>query len=205
MSLKPFPPEYFDKQDKSDDEIFYVYPRKVVHIDDHAIDTVKSHFRDLLPPGGRYLDLMSSWRSHIPEELKPAHIIGLGMNAEEMADNPQLDEYIVHNLNKNPVLPFEDAAFDAAMCTVSVQYLTDPVAVFAQVNRVLKPNAPFIVTFSNRCFPTKAVAVWLVTSDEEHMALVTRYFRMAGNWHGIQTAQTQPPQADPLLAVWARK
>jgi SAM-dependent methyltransferase len=191
-----FPPEYFGKQDSTDDDLFYVAPRKVVHIDDH---------RRLLPPGGVYLDLMSSWRSHLPDDLKPTRVVGLGMNAAEMADNPQLNKYVVQNLNRDPALPFEDGDFDAAVCTVSVQYLTNPLAVFREVNRVLKPGGVFIVSFSNRCFPTKAVNVWLATNDTQHLALVTRYFEQSGGWTGIEAHQAKRLMADPLYAVYGRK
>lgn len=200
-----FPKEFFDKRDTSDDELFYRFPRKVVHIDDQAIHKVRYHFRALLPAGGNYLDLMSSWRSHIPAELNPAHVSGLGMNADEMADNPQLNDYVVHNLNKDPCLPYDDATFDGAICTVSVQYLTAPVEVFSDVARVLKPSAPFIVTFSNRCFPTKAIAVWVATSDTQHVALVADYFQQAGLWQNINSHMHTPRNADPLYAVWGFK
>jgi SAM-dependent methyltransferase len=205
MSDNPFPKEHFRRQDMSDDEQFYVYPRKVVHIDDHAISAVRDLFQKLLPPGGVYLDLMSSWRSHLPDELKPKRVVGLGMNAEEMADNPQLDKYTVQNLNTEPTLPFETGEFDAAFCTVSVQYLTRPVEVFREVNRVLKPGGVFIVSFSNRCFPTKAVSVWTATNDTQHLALVTQYFESSGSWVDIQADQKKRIMADPLYAVWARK
>ncbi|GAB4518418.1 MAG: class I SAM-dependent methyltransferase [Anaerolineae bacterium] len=198
-----FPPEYFNKQDTSDDALFYTFPRKVVHIDDHAIQVVTAHMRRRLPPGGVYLDLMSSWRSHLPDDLNPARVVGLGMNADEMADNPQLDEVVVHNLNQQPTLPFEDQLFDAAFCTVSVQYLTQPVDVFREVNRVLKPGGVFLVTFSNRCFPTKAVAVWTATNDRQHVGLVTQYFEKAGNWRDIQAEEKTRLFADPLYAVYA--
>jgi len=201
--MSDFPVEYFNKRDASDDAEFYKFPRKVVHIDDGAIGRVREHFTALLPPGGTYLDLMSSWRSHLPDDLKPARVVGLGMNAAEMEDNPQLDQYLVQNLNQNQTLSFDDATFDAAFCTVSVQYLQHPVAVFAEVGRVLKPGAPFIVTFSNRCFPTKAVAVWLGSADAQHMALVTKYFEDAGNWAGIKADAFTPQRGDPLYAVWA--
>lgn len=203
MLDSPLPEEYFQKRDPSDDDLFYLSPRKVVHIDEHAINAVSNYFSDLIAPGGTYLDLMSSWRSHIPDTLKPKYVVGLGMNAEEMADNPQLNDYVVQNLNKNQHLPFEDKTFDAAMCTVSVQYLTNPVSVFQEVNRVLKPGGVFIVSFSNRCFPTKAVAIWLTSSDEHHMALVTEYFSRAGNWKDIKADQKKRLFADPLYAVWA--
>ncbi|MDX1994487.1 MAG: class I SAM-dependent methyltransferase [bacterium] len=205
MVENPFPAEYFQKQDPSDDDLFYTVPRKVVHIDDTAIANLKEQLAQLLPPGGVYLDLMSSWRSHIPDTLNPARVVGHGMNAAEMADNPQLDEYVVQNLNKNPALPFADGAFDAAICTVSVQYLTQPVAVFAQVNRVLKPGGVFVVSFSNRCFPTKAVAVWMATTDNQHMTLVVEYFERAGNWRDVTAGYAAPRGADPIYMVWGYK
>jgi hypothetical protein len=205
-----FPSEFFQRQDPSDDSYFYSFPRKVVHIDENAIAALSSVFRELLPDGGIYLDLMSSWRSHIPPERKPARVVGLGMNAEEMADNPQLDKYIVHNLNENASLPYESGLFDAVMCNVSVQYLTQPTAVFREVNRILKPGGVFIVSFSNRCFPQKAVAIWLSTDDEQHIALVGRYFQDSANWVDLTAQQTDPADgypinADPLYVVWARK
>lgn len=205
MMPEVFPPQYFARRDSSDDRLFYSFPRKVVHIDDHAIVTLRGLYAGLLPAGGVYLDLMSSWRSHLSDELRPQRVVGLGMNAEEMRDNPQLDKHTVHDLNADPVLPYEDAVFDAVTCAVSVQYLTRPVEVFAEVNRVLKPGGVFVLSFSNRCFPDKAVAVWLSTSDQQHVALVTQYFEESGNWRGIQSFQDVPPtprQYDPLYAVW---
>ncbi|MCE7984792.1 MAG: class I SAM-dependent methyltransferase [Caldilinea sp. CFX5] len=199
------PGEYFRRYDDSADELFYSIPRRVVHIDDGAMRALTALLAKVLPAEGVYLDLMSSWRSHLPDELKPTRVVGLGMNAAEMADNPQLDAYVVHNLNTNPVLPFTEAEFDAAICTVSVQYMTRPVETFRDVNRVLKPGGVFVVSFSNRCFPTKAIAVWASTSDKQHTELVEYYFDAAGNWTTPQTAAHTPRGSDPLYAVWAGK
>jgi hypothetical protein len=204
------PTEFFQRQDSADDRIFYTMPRRVVHIDDDAIAALTSVYAELMPPGGVFLDLMSSWRSHYPLDLRPARVVGLGMNSDEMADNPQLDKHLVHNLNQTPTLPYEDALFDAVTCAVSVQYLTQPVPVFAEVNRVLKPGGVFIVSFSNRCFPTKAVAVWRSTDDRDHIALVGRYFQDSGGWIDLTAQQTNPADgypryADPLYIVRARK
>lgn len=135
-----FDPRYFRREDESPDELFYVEPRLTVHIDDDAIAAVTDAFRQLLPDGGIILDLMSSWRSHLPADRRYGRVVGLGMNAEEMAANPQLDEFTVHDLNADPRLPFVDAAFDGCAVTVSVQYLTRPVEVFREVNRVLRPG-----------------------------------------------------------------
>lgn len=195
-----FPPEYFQRYDESSDHNFYQMPRKVVHIDDTAIANLRTYYAQVLPQDGVLLDLMSSWRSHLPDTLHPQRVYGLGMNSAEMADNPQLDEHIVQSLNDNPVLPYPDATFDAAMCAVSVQYLTDPIAVFKDVKRVLKPEGIFVVSFSNRCFPTKAVAVWHSTSDKQHIALVTQYFE-AADFTDINTIIKIPERGDPLFVV----
>ena len=109
-------------------------------------------------------------------------MVGLGMNEEELADNPQLTRWLVHDLNALAVLPFDDGAFDGAMCAVSVQYMRRPLEIFADVARVLKPGGLFVVSFSNRCFPTKAIAFWKQTSDEEHVQLVGSYFNRSGGW-----------------------
>lgn len=199
------PSTYFRRQDERADEMFYTAPRRVVHIDDGAIRALTALLAKLLPPGGVYLDLMSSWRSHLPAELKPTRVVGLGMNAAEMVDNGQLDEHVVHNLNAQPTLPFATGAFDAAICTVSVQYMTKPLEIFREVNRVLQPGGFFVVSFSNRCFPTKAVATWLAGGDVDHLALVKEYFSLAGNWTVPKTAANTPRHADPLYVVWAWK
>lgn len=200
-----FSPASFRRYDEAADEAFYTMPRFVVHIDDGAIRALTALLANLLPPGGVYLDLMSSWRSHLPDTVQPARVVGLGMNAAEMADNPQLDAYLVHNLNEKPTLPFATAEFDAAICTVSVQYMTQPIAVFQEVNRVLKPSGLFVLSFSNRCFPTKAIAAWASSGDKEHLALVQSYFTAAGNWFTPQTSAHTPRHSDPLYAVWAQK
>ena len=210
MTVDPqrFPPEFFRREDETNDAEFYAMPRLVVHIDDGAIATVGRLFRQLIPENAAVLDLMSSWRSHWPEEHPRRRIVGLGMNAAEMADNHQLDEYILRDINANPSLPFADAAFDAVVITVSVQYLTGPVAVFAEVSRVLRPGGVFIVTFSNRCFPSKAVRVWRSTNDADHIELVASYMQAAGGFDGIRGGLANPdlaPPGDPLFAVFAYK
>src|SRR5213593_4833866 len=184
----------YARDDESSDDQFYVAPRMVVHIDDGATAAL-----------GRLLDLMSSWRSHLPERFQAREVLGLGLNAEEMTDNPRLTRYIVHDLNRSPRLPLGNEEFDGAMCAVSIQYVTHPLLVFREVHRVLRPRTPFIVSFSNRCFPTKAVAVWLSTTDQQHLTLVRSYFEAAGGWIDPTVEDRSPgDQGDPLYAVWAR-
>ena len=208
MSESLFLPEHFARLDESPDPDFYDMPRKVVHIDDHAIAAIKQFFRDTLPTDGVILDLMSSWRSHWPRALSKQQLVGLGMNAEEMSENPDLDDFVIHDLNANPQLPFEDATFDAVVVTVSIQYMTRPVDVFREVNRILKPSGLFAVIFSNRMFPTKAVAIWRSLNDRQHAELIAAYFQQADNFTAIE-AQDRTPQVsdytDPVYVVMARK
>jgi SAM-dependent methyltransferase len=200
------PQSYFERYDDTEDEWFYEPPRLVTHIDDAAISAVTALYRELFPAGGAILDLMSSWVSHLPDEVEYRRVVGLGMNQVELDANPRLHERIVQNLNRDTRLPFGDAEFDGAAICVSVQYLTDPVAVFREVGRVLRPGAPLVVTFSNRCFPTKAVAIWQALDDHGHGRLVARYFEAAGNWTAITILDRSPSprRGDPLYAVIGR-
>jgi SAM-dependent methyltransferase len=187
-----FPPGAFSRYDESPDGLFYSEPRLVTHIDDYAIAAVGEAYRTFLPPDGEYLDLMSSWVSHFPADFWIKRLVGLGMNEVELSQNPRLDEYVVRDLNKDPTLPFEDACFDGVVICVSVQYLTQPVAVFAEIGRVLKPGAPLVVAFSNRCFQTKAVNVWLIFDDAEHGHLVASYAEDAGAFDDIDVIDFSP-------------
>ena len=203
---RTWPAELFDREDPTPDEQFYLEPRKVVHIDLYAIQAVTDLYRELVPPNSKILDLMSAWRSHLPAEMQYQLVVGLGMNEKELADNPELDQFVVHDLNSGRPLPFEANTFDAVLCAVSVQYLTRPVETFREVARVLKPGAPFIITFSNRCFPTKAVNLWLHTDDQTHLQIGALYFLASGQFTDIVYQDRSPgPQFDPLYAVWGRK
>lgn len=195
-----FPAGAFQRLDEEDDRVFYAWPRKVVHLDDAAIAALMRLYGAVVTPTGCVLDLMASWRSHLPLSFRGT-VIGLGLNREEMRDNPQLGQALVHDLNHEPRLPLNDEAFDAALCAVSVQYMTHPVEVFREVRRTLKPGAPFVVSFSNRCFPEKAVALWRAANDAQHVAIVTTYFRASGSWEGLADFAHTPPTGDPLYAV----
>jgi SAM-dependent methyltransferase len=203
----PFGPEHFERVDEEDDAVFYTQPRLVVHIDEQAVEAAGQIYASLLPPGGEFLDLMSSWRSHLPGDFPAGRLVGLGMNAEEMAGNPQLDEFVVHDLNAHPKLPFESDSFDGAIDTVSVQYLTSPLVVFAEVHRILRPGAHFILTYSNRCFPTKAVRIWTALDDRGHAQLIGAYFKHSGEWSPVTAYECNPNRGfgDPLFVVYASK
>jgi SAM-dependent methyltransferase len=163
-------------------------------------------YRAVLPAGGVLLDLMSSWVSHLPPEIEYREIIGHGMNAEELAANPRLSRWFVQNLNRDPTLPLADASLDAATICVSIQYLQQPVAVLREIRRTLRPGSPLVISFSNRCFWTKAVAIWRALDDQGHAALVERYLHQAG-FASIETrvlAEYVEDVSDPMIAVLGR-
>ena len=203
--MSRIPEDAFRRTDEAPDEEFYRTSRIVTHIDDGAIAAVTQLYRELFPVGGEILDLMSSWVSHLPPEVAYRRVIGLGMNEVELRRNERLASYIVQNLNINPELPFGEAEFDGVGICVSIDYLTRPVEVLREVGRVLKIGGPLIVTFSNRCFPTKAVEIWHQLDDRGHMRLVEEYLRDAGNFANIRSLDRSPRRVsgDPLYAVVA--
>jgi hypothetical protein len=200
------PQSAFSKIDTEEDEVFYEPPRLVCHIDDGAIAALTQFYRHSLPAGGVLLDLMSSWVSHLPPEIDYAEVIGHGMNATELAANPRLNRWFTQNLNRDAKLPLADGSVDAATVCVSIQYLQQPVAVLREVARVLRPGGPLVVSFSNRCFWTKAVAIWRALDDSGHARLVERYLRHAG-FERIEThqlAEWVEDTNDPMTAVVGR-
>ncbi len=201
-------PNWFARVDEAEDEEFYGVPRRVVHIDDGAIAAVGEIYASRIAEGSIILDLMSSWRSHLPERMRPARVTGLGMNREEMEDNPALDEIVIHNVNREPRLPFANESFDAVVMTVSVQYLTNPIATFRDTGRVLRPGGCFITAFSNRMFPTKAVALWRGSSEKDRVEIVKHYFAQSGAFETIEVidmSQRNGPPSDPIWGVLGYK
>ena len=211
-SAEPFPSWFFDRDDPTPDDRFYAPSRLVTHIDDVAVAAVGDLYAELgldgsAPQPRRVLDLMSSWVSHL--RTAPTELVVLGMNARELEANPMASERIVQDLNVDPRLPFPDADFDAVLCCVSVDYLTRPVEVLAEAARVLRPGAPVVITFSNRCFPTKAVHGWLATDDAGRGAIVVEFLRRAGGFTegelSLRTPGGRRYRGDPLYAVVARR
>ncbi len=199
-------PEHLRRVDETDDAFFYSQPRIVKHIDEPACKALTEYFRRTLPPNGEILDLMSSCVSHLPEDIGYKNVIGLGMNQIELEANSRLSSHLVHNLAVNPKLPFANNSFDACTLTVSVQYVVHPIAVFQEIGRVLRPYCPCIVSFSNRCFPSKAVSIWHQLSDMGHAQLVAHYFDGSGVFDTPKTADISPNRGktDPLIVVCAK-
>jgi SAM-dependent methyltransferase len=202
MAGAPFPDGFFERADETADARFYAPDRFVTHIDAAAIAAVGELYREL-GVSGRVLDLMSSWISHFLDP--PDHLTVLGMNERELAANAPAAARVRHDLNEDPTLPFDDDSFDDVLCAVSVDYMTRPVEVFTEVGRVLRPGGRFVVTFSNRCFPTKAIRGWLATDGEGHRQIVAAYFIQAGGFGPVAVEERIPAGrgTDPLTVMWA--
>ena len=204
MADDDWPPGFFDRQDRDDDADFYAPPRLVTHIDDGAMAAVSQLYDELGVPDGRVLDLMSSWVSHLPRKPRGG-LIALGMNAVELQANPMADQVVVQDLNVSPRLPFDDVSLDAVVCCVSIDYLIHPVEVLRDAARVLRPGGVVVLTFSNRCFPTKAVRGWLATDEDGRVAIVRAYLEQAG-FEDVRTALRTKRRwgRDPLYGAWAQ-
>ncbi len=214
-----FRPDSFTRTDESDDREFYKRDRMVGHLDSLALATVENIIgRLVIEKDPAILDLMASWSSHLPAELRAAKVTGLGLNGNELARNEALSERIVHDLNADPHLPFADGVFDVVLNTVSVDYLVKPFEIFAEAGRVLKPGGLFLVLFSNRMFPEKAVKVWVEASEAERVELVRLYFRKSGLFEEpevfVSAGRPRPRDdkyahlgipSDPVYAVYAER
>ncbi|XP_004513100.1 uncharacterized protein [Cicer arietinum] len=207
----PFKDQDFQRYDESSDSVFYEAPRFVTHIDDPAIAALTKYYSKVFPPtntpGVTILDMCSSWVSHFPSGYKQERVVGLGMNEEELKRNPVLTEYVVQDLNENPTLPFEDNSFNIITNVVSVDYLTKPLDVFKEMRRTLKPGGLAIMSFSNRCFFTKAISIWTSTGDADHVMIVGSYFHYAGGFEPPQAVDISPNpgRSDPMYIVYSRK
>ena len=169
------------KQDRSDDTLFYAEPRFVQHLDGAFRTRLTALYAERIPPGAVVLDLMSSWVSHLPEDVSYQEVIGHGLNARELEANPRLDRHWVQNLNRDQQLPLESGSIDAALIVAGWQYLQQPEALAAELLRVVRPGGQLIVSFSNRMFFQKAPRVWTEGSDRDRLAFVARVL-MAQGW-----------------------
>jgi SAM-dependent methyltransferase len=197
---RELPEQWFERTDTSPDENFYAQPRMVAHINTATIDALTEFYREFVPEHASVLDLMSSWISHLPEDLSLGQVSGLGMNEEELANNPQLSDWCVHNLNTDPILPYVRHQFDRITLAVSIQYLTSPVEVMASAHDKLKPGGQICIAMSHRLFPTKAIAAFHQMSAEDRVRLVTHYLE-EGGFGEVTFIDRSPVGADPLWLV----
>ncbi len=196
--------QFFERADSTPDEVFYAEPRFVNHIDKKTIEAITSFYEDYLSPDSAFLDLMSSWVSHLPISKKFKQVVGLGLNHEELKANNRLDRYLVHNLNRSPEIPLPSAMFDTVAIVVSVQYLVRPFEVFQSIHRLLKPGGQCTVIMSNRMFPSKAIYAFHILNTSEKIALVEDYVKKGG-FSKIEFIDRSPPMANPLWIVRGEK
>lgn len=207
----------FQRQDDEQDQLFYRNPRFVHHLDSLARNTISDIYRSVIKSGDEVLDIMGSWDSHIPDDIQLKRLAVLGLNKEELLKNTKATDTLVQNLNTQKALPYDDDSFDAVICTASVEYLIDPVSIFQEVNRVLKDDGFFALTFSNRWFPPKVIKIWTEIHEFERLGFVLEIFRKAGNFtdlhtysrRGLPRPDDDPHQefmlSDPVYVVWGRK
>ena len=204
----PYGPVDFERQDESDDSLFYSQARLVYHIDEYAVSALTEYYANNFKDGDDVLDVCSSWVSHYPGDWKGGNVVGLGMNEYELSKNERLSSYVVRDLNEDPIFPYPDDSFDAVTCVVSVDYLNKPREVFDEIARVLRPGGTCHVSMSNRCFPTKAFRIWLRTNDLEHIFIVGSFFHYAGGEFEPATCEDispNPGRSDPMYVVRATK
>ena len=196
-------PEFFRRLDERADSLFYERPRPSLHLDEAASDRALRLYDELLPAGGEILDLMAGVDSHLPPKF--SKVVGLGLNLDELRANQAVDEPVIFDLNRHAELPFADATFDGVVCTAAVQYMTRPGDTFAEVARCLKPGAPFVITFSIRMFPSKAVLAWRASDDSAHVRLVSSYFTRTPGFGRTSGSNFVPEKGDPLYSLWAHR
>jgi SAM-dependent methyltransferase len=197
----PYETKDLNRLDNSADPLFYRAPRFVTHIDDAAIARLTEYYQQefsKLDKNIDVLDLCSSWISHLPKEISYGRVVGVGMNEEELAANKQLTDFCVQDLNQEPNLSqFEDNSFDVICNVVSVDYLTKPLEIFKEMHRVLRPGGVALLSFSNRCFPMKAVAMWLQADDIGRLTIVASYFHYSAKWESIEALDLKEKLENP--------
>ena len=216
-TLDLFDEKYFVRDDETPDTQYYQNPEPIETLDSLALSAIEDFLAGLIRPGAAILDLMAGSDSHIKPDLQPSRIVGIGLDAKELDANTALTERIVQDLNGEDPLPFEEDAFDAALITLAIEYMTKPVEIFQEIARVLKSGGPLIVTYSNRTFPPKAVSVWKTSSDEERMIYVKKLMEVSqklsvmGDYESVGKPRPKDDKyymlgipSDPVYAVWAR-
>ena len=201
------------KSDISDDEIFYQQPRFVHHLSDSFRNRLTSLYSEYLLNHHIILDLMSSWVSHLPSQIRYKKVIGHGMNEAELSSNERLDRFFVQNLNKKQNMPIEDSSVDVGLIVAGWQYLQYPEKVSLELSRVIKSDSLLIISFTNRAFWTKAPNIWTYSSEEKRIEYVTSVLTSNG-WRieKILNEKTQDKklfgfyssESDPFFSVIAR-
>tara|TARA_B100000214_G_C23898930_1_gene595531 strand:+ start:356 stop:1006 length:651 start_codon:yes stop_codon:yes gene_type:complete len=161
-----------EKTDIADDYIFYQQPRFVHHLSKSFRSRLTSLYTNYLHDHYVILDLMSSWVSHLPPNIRYKKVIGHGMNEAELSSNNRLDSFWVQNLNSTQNMPMEDSSIDAGLVVAGWQYLQYPEKVSLELSRIIKNDSKLIISFTNRAFWSKAPNIWTYSSEEKRIEYV---------------------------------
>lgn len=191
-------PRAFARVDESDDAEFYRSGKYYDHFDWNLLAAVERIVRAHdIPDRPVVLDLMAGLHSHLPGGVAATRVVGLGLDRDALERNPALDEVVLHDLNREPCLPFPDGTFDLVLCVAAVEYMTRPVEVFREAARVLTPGGLYVVASSERASPRKAVRSWLEADVTQRVALVRSYLDRAGVFDepGVSVAGAAEPES----------
>ncbi len=202
-----------EKIDITNDEIFYQNPRYVHHLSVSFRTRLTNLYSEYLLHHHVILDLMSSWVSHLPFDIKYKKVIGHGLNEAELSSNKRLDSFWVQNLNKTQNMPIEDSSVDVGLVVAGWQYLQYPEKVSLELSRIIKSDSLLIISFTNRAFWTKAPNIWSYSSEEKRIEYVYSVLK-ANGWRieKIFNEKTQDKKlfgfysadSDPFFSVIAR-
>lgn len=218
----PYTAADFVRLDEAPDTAFYRFPKLVYHIDEGAVCALQRYYDSAIADGSDVLDICSSWVSHYPRDFmrsvgggvaaapgRMRSLTGTGISQIELASNDQLSKYVQADLNAAPKLPFPDRSFDAVTCVVSFDYLTRPLEVMREVQRVLRPGGSLILSQSNRCFYSKAVGAWTADmSDAAHLRYLGNVVHFAGGFDAPRAIDISPAghgTNDPIFIVTAKR
>ena len=162
------------KLDETNDSEFYSTPKFVYHLDTNFRKNLSKLYEEELENNCSVLDLMSSWDSYLPTNLKYKKVIGHGLNEEELKRNKAFDEYWIQNFNINKKIPLENETIDYCLMVAAWQYLQYPEKIAEEIARILNKNGKFIIAFSNRAFWHKSPNIWTYSNEMERIEYVRK-------------------------------
>ncbi len=96
---------------------------------------------------------------------KCAKICGVDLDPR-VVDNPMLDEGLVSDAGG---IPYPDSTFDLVFADNVMEHLDDPVAVFTEINRVMKPGATLLFKTPNKTHYMPTIARMTPHSFHEYI------------------------------------
>ena len=160
------------KPDETNDFEFYSTPKFVYHLDSNFRKNLSAVYKEEIKTNSSVLDLMSSWDSYLPKDIKYKKVIGHGLNEEELNRNKAFDNYWIQNFNSNQTIPLENETIDYCLMVAAWQYLQYPEKITEEIIRILSKKGKFIIAFSNRAFWHKAPNIWTYSNENERIAYV---------------------------------